>query len=74
VLGSALTAQLQGQLIEELKWALDHRILIEQAKGVLMGRDGVSADVAFKRIRSAARSSRRPVAEVAQILVDGGPW
>jgi hypothetical protein len=25
-------------------------------------------------MRSAARSSRRPVAEVAQIVVDGGAW
>jgi GAF domain-containing protein len=66
LLGSALTAELQ--------WALDHRILIEQAKGVLMGREGISADVAYQRMRSAARSSRRPVAEVAQIVVDGGPW
>jgi hypothetical protein len=74
LLGSALTAELQGRLIEQLQWALDHRILIEQAKGVLMGREGISADVAYRRIRSAARSSRRPVAEVAQIVVDGGPW
>jgi hypothetical protein len=31
LLGSALTAELQGRLIEQLQWALDHRILIEQA-------------------------------------------
>ena len=74
LLGSALTAELQGRLIEQLQWALDHRILIEQAKGVLMGREGISADVAYQRMRSAARSSRRPVAEVAQIVVEGGPW
>jgi transcriptional regulator with GAF, ATPase, and Fis domain len=74
LLGSALTAELQGRLIEQLQWALDHRILIEQAKGILMGRENISADVAYQRMRSAARSSRRPVAEVAQIVVDGGPW
>src|SRR4030095_4261126 len=53
---------------------LSHRILIEEAKGILRGREGISADVAYKRMRSAARSSRRPVAEVAQIVVDDGPW
>jgi hypothetical protein len=74
LLGSALTAELQGRLIEQLQWALDHRVLVEQAKGVLMGREGIPADVAYQRMRSAARSSRRPVAEVAQIVVDGGPW
>jgi hypothetical protein len=74
LLGSALTAELQGRLIEQLRWALDHCILIEQAKGVLMGREGISADVACRRMRSAARSSRRPVAEVAQIVVESRPW
>jgi GAF domain-containing protein len=74
LLGSALTAELQGQLIEQLQWALEHRVLVEQAKGVLMGREGISADVAYQRIRSVARSSRRPVAEVAQVVVAGGPW
>jgi len=74
LLGSALTAELQGQLIEQLQWALEHRVLVEQAKGILMGRENISADVAYQRMRSAARSSRRPVAEVARIVVDGGPW
>jgi transcriptional regulator with GAF, ATPase, and Fis domain len=44
LLGSALTVELQGRLIEQLQWALDHRILIEQAKGILMEREGISAD------------------------------
>jgi GAF domain-containing protein len=74
LLGSALAAELQGQLIEQLQWALEHRILVEQAKGVLMGREGISADAAYQRIRSVARSSRRPVAEVARRVVAGGPW
>jgi GAF domain-containing protein len=74
LLGSALAAELQGQLVEQLQWALEHRIVVEQAKGVLMGREGLSADAAYKRIRSVARSSRRPVAEVAQIVIAGGPW
>jgi transcriptional regulator with GAF, ATPase, and Fis domain len=74
LLGSALAAELQGQLIEQLQWALEHGMLIEQAKGVLMGREGISADAAYRRIRSVARSSRRPVAEVARIVVAGGPW
>jgi hypothetical protein len=43
--------------------------------GVLqVSPEEIPADVAYQRMRSAARSSRRPVAEVAQIVVDGGPW
>jgi len=74
LLGSALAAELQGRLVEQLQWALEHRIIVEQAKGVLMGREGLSADAAYQRIRSVARSSRRPVAEVARTVVAGGPW
>jgi GAF domain-containing protein len=74
LLGSALATELQGRLVEQLQWALEHRIIIEQAKGVLMGREGLSADAAYQRIRSVARSSRRPVAEVARTVVAGGPW
>jgi GAF domain-containing protein len=74
LLGSALAAELKGQLIEQLQWALEHRMLIEQAKGVLMGREDISADAAYQRIRSVARSSRRPVAEVARTVVAGGSW
>ena len=74
LLGSALAAELKGQLIEQLQWSLEHGMLIEQAKGILMGREGISADAAYRRIRSVARSSRRPVAEVARTVVAGGPW
>ena len=59
---------------QNMRLAMESRAVIEQAKGVLMGREGISADVAYQRMRSAARSSRRPVAEVAQIVVDGGAW
>ena len=47
--------------------AFERRARIERAKGVLMERHGLSEDAAFARMRSAARSSRRPLTEV----VDG---
>jgi transcriptional regulator with GAF, ATPase, and Fis domain len=74
LLGSALAAELQGELVEQLRWALEHRIVVEQAKGVLMGREGISADIAYERIRMVARSSRQPVIEVARLVVAGQPW
>jgi ANTAR domain len=74
LLGSALTAELQGRLIEQLQWALDHRILIEQAKAILMGREGISADVAYRRMRSAAPIVAAAGGRDAQIVVEGEPY
>ncbi|HEV3504638.1 MAG TPA: ANTAR domain-containing protein, partial [Actinomycetes bacterium] len=45
--------------------ALDHRSLIEQAKGVIMQRRGVDQQAAFELLRAQARSSRRRLDEVA---------
>jgi GAF domain-containing protein len=69
LLVSAVAAHANGRLARQLQVALEHRVLIEQAKGVLMERDGVDAPAAFERIRSTARSSRRTVAEIARELL-----
>jgi AmiR/NasT family two-component response regulator len=44
-------------------------VVIEQAKGVLIGRHGLSARQAFERLRGQARDQRRPLSEVAAELV-----
>jgi GAF domain-containing protein len=59
----ALTQQLQG--------ALTSRVVIEQAKGVLSERDGLSMGQAFDYLRRTARSARRPIADVADDFVTG---
>jgi hypothetical protein len=69
LLGSALTAEAQGRLAGQLQWALDHRILIEQAKGALMARERLSEADAFDQLRRTARRDRRQVAEVARELL-----
>jgi GAF domain-containing protein len=66
LLASAAAAQVQGRLAARLQTALDHRVLIEQAKGVVMAREGVDAQAAFERLRTRARSSRRTVVAVAR--------
>ena len=58
-------------LSRQLQHALDSRVVIEQAKGVVAERSGVSMGTAFELIRSAARSSRRPLVEVAEDVVRG---
>ncbi len=58
-------------LSEQLQTALDSRIIIEQAKGVLAERAGVSVGTAFQRVRAFARGTNRKLADVAHGVVDG---
>jgi GAF domain-containing protein len=69
----AARAGLAEATARQLQFALDHRILIEQAKGILMERDAIDAVAAFERLRSVARSNRLKLAEVARSLVEGRP-
>ena len=73
LLSAAVTAQVKGRLADQLQAALAHRWLIEQAKGVLMGRERVDAQTAFERLRGAARSSTRRLADVARDVTAGQP-
>jgi GAF domain-containing protein len=73
LLSAATTAQVKGRLADQLQAALEHRWLIEQAKGVLMGRERLDAQAAFERLRAAARSSTRRLADVARDVTDGQP-
>ena len=49
----------------QLRHALESRIVIEQAKGVLAERHVVFPDQAFEAMRRAARSSGRRIHEIA---------
>ena len=73
LLSAAVTAQIKGRLADQLQAALEHRWLIEQAKGVVMGREQVDAQAAFERLRGAARSSTRRLADVARDVTGGQP-
>ena len=73
LLSAAVTAQVKGRLADQLQAALEHRWLIEQAKGVLMGREHLDAQTAFERLRGAARSSTRRLADVAKDVTGGQP-
>jgi len=59
------------QLASQLQRALDTRVVIEQAKGVLAERHGISVGAAFERLRRAARNSQRRVHDVARDVVAG---
>jgi GAF domain-containing protein len=66
---NAMEARDRGRLAAELQVALDSRVVIEQAKGVLVGRHGLTTRQAFERLRRQARDQRRPLSEVARDVV-----
>src|SRR6185369_10774502 len=56
---------------EQLQTALNSRILIEQAKGILAERLHVDVADAFAVLRNGARRNNRRLSELAQAVVDG---
>jgi len=56
-------------LSRQLQHALDIRVVIEQAKGVLAQLGGVPMDVAFEHLRRHARSNRVLLGDVARRVV-----
>jgi transcriptional regulator with GAF, ATPase, and Fis domain len=58
-------------LNEQLNEALNSRIVIEQAKGVVAERAGVDTDEAFRRLRSYARGNNLLLADVAREVASG---
>jgi transcriptional regulator with GAF, ATPase, and Fis domain len=58
-------------LTEQLQSALNTRIVIEQAKGVLSERAGIPLGTAFSLMRARARSTQQPLTAVAYAVLDG---
>ncbi|KZC95077.1 MULTISPECIES: GAF and ANTAR domain-containing protein [Clavibacter] len=56
---------------DQLRHALDSRVLIEQAKGVIAHTHGVDMDEAFRMIRRQARSTSQAMPQVAEGIVAG---
>ena len=50
--------------------AFGRRAVIEQAKGIMMARQGVDADAAFRMLREHSQHSGHKVADVAQAIVE----
>ena len=66
-LGIRLTDQVghHDELVRQLRDALESRIVIEQAKGVIATQAGIDVAEAFERLRNEARNSGRLLADVA---------
>jgi hypothetical protein len=58
-------------LTDQLNAALNTRVSIEQAKGVVAERQNISVDDAFARLRAHARAHNLKLVDVARQVVDG---
>jgi transcriptional regulator with GAF, ATPase, and Fis domain len=58
-------------LAEQLQTALNSRIIIEQAKGVIAERRHLDMDQSFTLLRSTARKDNRRLSDLARAIVDG---
>lgn len=68
---NARSLQAARQEGNQLQRALESRVVIEQAKGVLSQRHGIDVSRVFGLLRSHARNQRRPLHEVAREVVAG---
>jgi GAF domain-containing protein len=67
---SALQAHEQSTVVAQLQHALDSRVQIERAVGLILGRERIDAVDAFTRLRRDARSRRVKVVAVAAELLE----
>ena len=61
----------RGALVNsQLQTALNSRIVIEQAKGVLAERQGFDMDQSFVQLRTMARNTNRHLSDVARQVIE----
>jgi GAF domain-containing protein len=65
------SAHRSALVAEQLQHALNSRVVIEQAKGVLAERQSVDMDGAFQSLRRHARNNNLKLTDVAQAVVRG---
>lgn len=69
LVAAAVGSERKDALIGQLEHALQVRVSIERAVGVVIATEDVEAPAAFERLRRAARSSRRSVQDIAAEVV-----
>ena len=56
--------------VNELETNLAERKIVERAKGILMKKRSLTEEEAYLLLRRHSRDSRRPMAEIAQSIID----
>jgi GAF domain-containing protein len=69
LIASMMQGEQQSELAAQLQGALNTRAVIEQAKGILVGQQGVAPHAAYEQLRAQARAERRKLAAVSAELV-----
>jgi GAF domain-containing protein len=69
LIASIIQGTQQTELAGQLEGALHSRQVIEQAKGILMGTQGISARAAYEQLRARARTERRKIPVVCAEVV-----
>ncbi|WP_369831119.1 GAF and ANTAR domain-containing protein [Cryobacterium sp. M15] len=64
------TARKNATVNAQLQHALNSRVFIEQAKGVIAARNNINMDEAFKRLRAHARSRQEPMHRSAADVIN----
>ncbi|HSN43669.1 MAG TPA: GAF and ANTAR domain-containing protein [Propionibacteriaceae bacterium] len=66
---SASEVERERRTVEQLTLALESRVVIEQAKGIVANSHGINVDAAFVRLRKYARDHNTNLREVARAVV-----
>jgi GAF domain-containing protein len=69
LIASMMMGEQQSAMSQQLQEALTSRQIIEQAKGVLIGTEQISAREAYEQLRSQARAQRRKLSVVCAEVV-----
>lgn len=59
-------------LTDQLQTALNSRVIIEQAKGMLAERGDIAMDAAFELLRGHARRTNQRLSDLAHAVIEGG--
>jgi GAF domain-containing protein len=69
LIANMMQGEQQSEMAVQLQGALNSRQVIEQAKGVLIGRHGISPRAAYEQLRTQARAERRKLSVVCAEVV-----
>lgn len=54
---------------ERLRKALEERKLVDKAKGILMKKEGIPEDEAYRRIQKLSMDKRKKMADIAEAII-----